>query len=196
MLQLALEFLRIFLSPQAVAGGVTIIFVVVFRNDLKALFQRIAKIRFPGGIELSTSQTARLEASSEAKPPLKAPAQESSNLQLPRDLSQHQIKEISELLEAERAQSYLWEYRYLNYFLAFRTQQVLDWFASLTTRPSLSFFDTLWLPAIPSMEERQNIINALQAHRLITIDNSLIEITPKGKDYIHWRGPLARLPNA
>ncbi len=196
MLQLTLEFLRVFLSPQAVAGGITLIFLVVFRDDLKALFQRIAKIRFPGGVELSTSQTARLEASSEEKPLLRAPAQESSNLQLPSGLNQYQIKVISDLLEAKRAESYLWEYRYLNYFLAYRTQQALDWFASLTTRPSLSFFDTLWLPAIPSIEERHNIINALHAHDLIKIDNSLIEITPKGKDYIHWRGPLARSPNA
>ena len=84
------------------------------------------------------------------------------------------------MLDAERARAYLWEYRYLNHFLAFHTQQVLDWFASLPNRTSMALFDSVWLPLIPSTDERRAIITALQAHYLILVQNELVEVTPKG----------------
>jgi hypothetical protein len=193
--QLVLEYFKVFFSPQVIAGAAALVFLCVFRDDLKALFLRIAKIRFPGGAEFSTSQTAKLEEAPEGKPPPKPPPQDTS-VALPADLTQRQLEDVKQLLDAERARSYLWEYRYLNYFLVYRTQQVLDWFASLPTRTSLSLFDSMWLPAIPSMEERRNIINALEGYYLIRIDNDLVEVTPKGREYIHWRGPLPQPPQA
>jgi hypothetical protein len=185
--QLILEYLKVFLSSQVVAGVVAFTFLFLFRSDIKAVLLRIAKIKLPGGTEISTPQTAKLEAPEDK--PLPKPPQDAS-LQLPQDLNQKQLEEVKQLLDSERARAYLWEYRYLNYFLAFQTQQVLDWFASVPQRTSLSLFDTLWLPAIPSAQERQAIINALQAHHLIQIENGLVEVTPKGKEYIQWRGPL------
>ena len=56
-------------------------------------------------------------------------------------------------------------------------------------------FDTVWMPAIPSPEERNAIINALQAHYLIQIENGLIEVSPKGREYIEWRGELPETGN-
>ena len=100
------------------------------------------------------------------------------------------MKKVAELFQAERARAYLWEYRYLNYFLAYGTQKVLDWLACLPTRTSCDLFDTFWLPYIPSAEERRAIITALQAHHLIMIQDNLIEVTPKGREYIQWRGAL------
>lgn len=115
-----------------------------------------------------------------------------AQVSLPQNLSltPEQVEGIRQLFEAERAKAYLWEYRYLNYFLAQSTQRVLDWLASLQTRTSVSLFDTLWLPAIPSAEERRAIVNALQAHHLIQLTGELIEVTPKGREYIQWRGPV------
>ncbi len=186
---LVLEYLKVLLSTQVVAGIVSFAILWIFRDDLKALFARIAKIRFPGGTEFLTSQTAKLEDAPDNKSLPKPPQQDSASLAaLPDSLTTSQSEEVTRLLEAERARSYLWEYRYLNYFLVYHTQQVLDWFSSLPTRTSLSYYDAAWLPAIPSMEERKNIINALQAYCLIRIDNGLVEVTPKGKEYIRWRG--------
>jgi hypothetical protein len=109
---------------------------------------------------------------------------------LPDTLDQKQLEEVRALFDAERARAYLWEYRYLNYFLALQTQHVLDWLASLPSRTSVMLLDTVWLPAIPSVEERRAIIDALQAHYLVQIENGLIEVSPKGREYIEWRGPL------
>lgn len=189
--RLVLEYLKVALSPQTLAAAVAIVFFLAFKEDIKALMRRIAKIRFPGGSELSTSQVERSSENvpaGEARPPL-PPAEQVS---LPQNLSltPEQVQGIRQLFEAERAKAYLWEYRYLNYFLVPSTQRVLDWLASLQTRTSVSLFDTLWLPAIPSAEERKAIINALQAHHLILLTGELIEVTPKGREYIQWRGSL------
>jgi hypothetical protein len=191
--ELVLEYFKVLLSSQVVIGVLAFSFLYLFREDIKALLLRIAKIRLPGGTEVSTPQSPQLEDVPENKPLPKPPPQDASSLALPKNLDQQQLDDVKQLLDAERARSYLWEYRFLNYFLAYRTQQVLDWFASLPTRTSLSLFDTMWLPSIPSMEERRNIINALQAHYLIRIDNDLIDVTPKGHGYKLWRGPLPEL---
>ena len=189
--RLVLEYLKVALSPQTLAAAVAIVFFLAFKDDIKALMRRIAKIRFPGGSELSTSQAERASenvVTAHANPPV-PPAEQVS---LPQNLSltPEQVEGIRQLFEAERAKAYLWEYRYLTYFLAPNTQRVLDWLASMQTRTSVSLFDTLWLPAIPSAEERTAIITALQAHHLIQLIGELIDVTPKGREYIQWRGPL------
>jgi hypothetical protein len=55
--QLILEYFKVFLSPQVIAGSAVFTFFLLFRGDIKALLLRIAKIRFPGGAELSTPQS-------------------------------------------------------------------------------------------------------------------------------------------
>ncbi len=85
------------------------------------------------------------------------------------------------------------QYRYLNLFLARGTQHVLDWFAASNPRATASLFNAVWLPIIPNPNERVAILTALQAHHLITIENDLVLVTPKGREYLQWRGPL---PNA
>ena len=78
---------------------------------------------------------------------------------------------------------------YLNYFLVPQTQRVLDWLPFLSVRTTISMFDSFWMPIIPEANERKAIINALQSHHLIMLTGELIEVTPKGKEYIKWRGP-------
>ena len=113
--RVVLEYIKVALSPQTLAGGVAIVFFLVFKEDIKALMRRIAKIRFPGGSELSTSQAERSveDASAEKAHPPTPPAEEVS---FPKNLSltSEQVEAIRQLFEAERAKAYLWEYRYLN----------------------------------------------------------------------------------
>ena len=73
--------------------------------------------------------------------------------------------------------------------MARHTQYVLDWLAA-TTHVTASFYNAMWLPLIMNADERLAILTALQAHHLITIRGDLIEVTPKGREYIQWRGPL------
>jgi hypothetical protein len=183
--QLILEYIKAFLTPQIVVGAVAAVFVGVFRQDIKALFRRIATIKLPGGTELSTSQSAKLEEEPDKPPPIPP---SSTDITLPSSLDQNELRTVRELLDAERTRAYVWEYRYLNYFLVPHTQRVLDWFASLSQRASVQLFDTIWMPLIPNPQERRAVLSALQEHHLITIQNDLIEVTPKGREYIQWRG--------
>jgi hypothetical protein len=186
--QMILDYLKVLLSTQVVAGIAFFSFLLMFREDIKALLLRIAKIRFPGGTEVSTSQAAKQGEKPGESEQLPIPPREEATL--PVSLQPDQMKKIQELFQAERAKAYLWEYRYLNYFLVYHTQKILDWFASLPSRTTCDLFDAYWLPHIPSAEERRAIISALQAHYLIIIQDNLIEVTPKGKEYVQWRGVL------
>jgi len=188
--KLILEYLKAVLSPQMVAGLVALVFFAVFKEDVRGLLRRIAKIRLPGGSELSTSQADR---ASEEIPPQKAvtpvPPPEQVNLPQNLSLTPEQAEQVTHAFQAERAKAYLWEYRYLNYFLVPHTQRVLDWLASLDTRTSYSLYDTLWMPTLQTAQERQAVIKALENHHLIQFVGELIEVTPKGREYIQWRGP-------
>lgn len=88
----------------------------------------------------------------------------------------------------------LWEYRYLNYFLVRKTQLVLDWLTNFNQPVTANLYDSVWIPSIHNANERQIILNVLQAHHLIQIDQlGLIGLTAKGREYIEWRGALPGL---
>jgi hypothetical protein len=98
-----------------------------------------------------------------------------------------QVETLTSLYKAERSRAYYWEYSYLNYYLAVNTQRVLDWIAAWTSPLSTDLFNTLWMPFVTDIKERQAIINALETHNLIEINNNLITITPKGREYLAWQ---------
>jgi len=190
---LILEYLKVLLSAPVVTGIVAILFFLLFREDIKALLLRIAKIRFPGGAELSTSQSER-QIKEEKVESKGLPSVDRTIPGLPANLGQEERRKVEEIVRAERATAYVWEYRYLNYFLVYATQRVLDWLISLGQSTTYNHFDTIWLPLIPSANERSAIISALQAHHLVQVHDAVIEVTPKGREYQQWRGPLPDVP--
>lgn len=190
--QIVLEYLKVFLSTQVIAGIIAIVFFKTFKDDIKALILRIAKIRLPGGGELSTPQ---LEKRYNEKPIADKTLPEPQSTDLQVNIQEDKIETVRALYNAERARAYFWEYSYLNYYLVPSTQRVLDWFASVTAPVSLSLFDTLWLPTITDAKERKAILDALEKHYLIVIVNELISVTPKGHEYIEWRGRVLQSPS-
>ena len=191
--ELVLEYLKVILSASVVFLVVITIFILAFKEDIKALFLRIAKITLPGGTEVSTPQSVR--ASEEDEKP--APQQSNTPVQgLPTDLTPEQQQTTEQLIRSHIATAYLWEYRYLNYFFVRGTQLVLNWIIGLPQPTTFSHYDSHWLPIIPSANERQAIITALECHHLIMQDASgIITVTPKGEEYFEWRGELPPLTN-
>ncbi len=188
---LVLEYVKVILSPHIIAGVVALILLGVFREDIKVLMRRIATIRLPGGSELSTSQVEKSKeelAPNPEQPP--APSGGSPHILQELQITQEQLGTLRQVFDAERARAALWEYRYLNLFFVRGTQMVLDWLATLPNPPTLFFFDSFWMPLIPSAEERRVIINVLETHHLIQFQGELVQVTPKGKEYLQWRGPL------
>lgn len=189
--KLILEYLKVILSSHIVVSMAIIGLFLIFKEDVKALMRRIATIKLPGGGELSTSQIEKSKeefAQNTERPPVSSEGspQVPDNL----NLTQEQVGALRQIFDAERARAALWEYRYLNFFLVRTTQKVLDWLASLPNSTTVSLFDALWMPLTPSAEERKAIIDVLQAHHLIQFQGELVEVTPKGREYIQWRGAL------
>ena len=187
--KLVLEFLKIIFSSPPIAGAVAVVCLIFFKQELKALILRLAKINFPGGTAEFASQieksNERLPISAEPPKPTEAPT-------LPQNisLSPEDANRIRQTFDAERARATLWEYRYLNHFLARHTQQFLDWLISLSMSTTIPMADAWWLPIVPNATERKAILDALTMHHLVEIKGELIEVTPKGKEYQKWRGQL------
>lgn len=175
-----LEYLKVILSVQMVVAVTVVLFIKVYKSEIKSLLERLVKL--PGGIELSTPQLAK----SSTEQPLedKSSMEPQSSSVTPQN---DQVETLTSLYKAERSRAYYWEYSYLNYYLAVNTQRVLDWIAAWTSPLSTDLFNTLWMPFVTDIKERQAIINALETHNLIEINNNLITITPKGREYLAWQ---------
>ena len=191
---LALEYLRVLLTAPLLFSIVAVVFLFKFTEDIKALLLRVAKIRFPDGTEVDMPQSSRIEES-EREPvdtgeiPVKG---------IPPGLTQDQEQAITQLVRAQIATTYIWEYRYLNYFLARGTQMALDWFVGLSQPTTLMHYDSVFLPIVPSARERKAMFNALEAHHLVVtcdVASDMIAVTPKGQEYHQWRGALPPLTN-
>lgn len=106
-----------------------------------------------------------------------------------------QEADVKSLYQAERAKAYFWEYSYLNYYLVSKTQFTLDWLASCTSPVSISLYDSITSSTVSDPKERQAILNALERHYLIFIENDLIKVSEKGREYIKWRGNVHQPPH-
>lgn len=186
--RLVLEYLRVFLSPAPVASVVVLVFVLCFRAEVRALIDRIATIRFPGG-EVSTTQLEQSLQEPDVSAPPQPPPDPAHLLDLPADQQQR----LRESIEAERERARLWEYRFLNYYLVPHTQLVLDWLVSRRQRTTAQLFDSFWMHLIPDPRERSAVLSALRTHHLIDLQGDLLEVTHKGREYIAWRSPLSQL---
>lgn len=193
--QIVLEYLKVLLSAPVVVGVVVLAFFLLFRDPITKLLERWAdwKIRFPGGTEISAQTSQPLESS--AGPEVDPADVPMDNV--PTNLTGEQRRAIVDILRSLTANAYLWEYRYLNYFLVRATQIVLDWFVGLDSSVTRARYDAVWLPIIVSPEQRRAILDALANHHLIQIDSvtDLVSVTPKGREYHEWRGPLPALPS-
>ena len=190
--KIILEYLKVILSSPVLFAIIAGVFIFKFSEDIKALLSRIAKIKLPGGTEVSTPQSNRI-TDDESKSP---PTPDSVAVEgIPTGLTPDQKHTIEQLVRSHIANTYLWEYRYLNHYLVRGTQIALDWLVGLPQPTTYAHYDSFWLPLIPSANERQAMITALQSHHLILHDETtnMISVTPKGHEYQEWRGELPPL---
>lgn len=178
--RLVLEFLRVLTAWPVAVFVLVVVCITKFKIPITALINRIAAIRLPGGGELLTPQADQnladralraVEATTEA-PATGAPENDSKQA----------------VVADGKEHAALWEYRYLNYYLVPRTQWILDWLAS--RKPiSVATFDSWLIPVVYDPIERAAIFDALRAHHLIRVDDGMISVSEKGREYLQWRGP-------
>jgi hypothetical protein len=180
---MVLDYLKVVLTWPVISGSLIAVFLFLFKSQISGLINRIGRIKFPGG-EVSMSQQEKIELASPG--PVAPPVSQA----LPQGLhlSPEQIKQIESYLASERAATRVWEYRFLNYFFAQATQNVLDWFVSLQQSTTVSAFEAIWMHAIQNAQERTAILHALQMHVLINISGETITLTDKGREYASWPG--------
>ena len=191
-----LEYLRVLLSTQIVVGAIAVAFLCLFKDQIRSLLTRIALIKW-GSAELSAPQPPSDPTPSiEQSAPATSVNAEAAVLPIPADtqLPVGVAEQLTQAFQAERARAHLWEYRYLNYFLVPNTQNILDWLSSLPNAPTYTMYDAWWQASIPGASERKTIINALENHSLLEFQGELLVVTPKGREYIQWRGPRFTLP--
>lgn len=161
-----------------------------FKDQIAALIDRIAKIELPwgGGTVQTPQQIANVQADAAQSPvPATTPEAVSANEQ--------DATTLRALAIGEKNRAAFFEYQYLNLYLVPHTQLVLDWIAGLDRSISTREYDAWWMQRIPVPDERRAIVFALANHHLVSLtDNySLITLTPKGREYLEWRGPLSAL---
>ncbi|MEP5765543.1 MAG: hypothetical protein ABJ308_13170 [Halieaceae bacterium] len=193
--EIVLEYLKVFLTAPVLFSIVALVFLSLFLSEIRSLINRIAKIKIPGGGEVSTPQSNSIKDEDEKPIPQVG---EQTVTGLPPGLTPTQSQAVEQLVRSHIATSYLWEYRYLNHFLQRGTQEALDWLIGLPHPTTYAHYDSFWLPLIPPANERHAIISALQMHHLIVHEgNDVITVTPKGLEYQEWRGVLpARTPQS
>ena len=160
-------------------------------REIQALIETVEK-RQPSGAQPSSSgqpnqltnlPSAETQSTETAKPPEQASGQS-------------EYPAVSELVQL-RQRSLFWEYKFLNMFLVYRTQWMLGWLIDQQAKGQqtpLASFDAELAGQRVEMDERVAVLQALEAHLLVTRDNDLIRVTDKGLDYARWRGPLPQPP--
>ncbi len=99
---MVLEYLKVFLTSSVLFSVTAIVFIFIFKEDIKSLMLRIAKIKLPGGAELSTTQSAR--TSEESAATVESPIEGTQSVQgLPSDLSPPQRQVVEQLIRGHIA---------------------------------------------------------------------------------------------
>ncbi len=194
---IVLDYLEVILSPQMVIGGIALALCLIFKDDLKALIRRIGGMKLPGGFEISTSQEERIDTKEEPSTEEKTPVKLDETIDIPGTISlgPEEMQTIKSMLDSERARAAHWEYEFLNYYLVPNTQKVLKWLTDLQQPPTLALYDSIFSLSIPVASERRAILSALENHYLIVLrPGDLIEVTPKGHEYLSVRKLGYKLP--
>lgn len=103
-------------------------------------------------------------------------------------LPAEQAGRVTQLIQSERDNAMLWEFRYLNLFLANTTQLLLNYFVIQVAPVSVGLLDNQLQVFIPDANERNAITGALFQHWLIVMNNGFVEVTAKGRSYANWDG--------
>lgn len=93
-------------------------------------------------------------------------------------------------VEALQLESREWQFKCFNLAFFEVTQQLLDWLY-LRGSCGVSAFDTHWSAnGLPTSQIRQETLEVLGGHRLVSLANGVLEITGKGREYVEWRGAI------
>lgn len=185
---LVLEYLKVILTWPVAFLIVALTVIRVFREPIAFWLERL-RIDY-GGATLSSSQQISTGTEQNIQE-LEIQDQPLDQAGPAKQVTPVNKTDESELVQQWRANAYLWEYRYLNRYLVFHTQQFLDWLYDLNKPIALGVANSFWMLKIPLPEERQAVLNALRQHHLVELTGDQISVTEKGREYVTTRGKVA-----
>jgi hypothetical protein len=150
-----------------------------FGDQVKSLLNRRAiaeNFQAPGGFGFSGSRQQLSAETEKANPAVPVDAPLPTTPQEPEDT-----------VKSWRAAAALLEYRYLGYFLAPNTQQLLDWLCGLGRGANERELDSMLNGA--TIDHRNAMIDALAAHHLISRTGDMYTVTDKGREFVQNRAP-------
>ena len=174
ILEIILEYLKIFISWPAAFFIFSLIFIKKFNVSIKLFLENIASIKV-GPFEASQKQGTSPEEITEQTI---ENSQEQEN-----GTSDNNIQELEEKVE-------LYEFAYLSYFLVPNTKLALLWFYNQASNSSTQlnynnqYVLTGQIPNIAS--EKENIFNALLTHGLIEQNGILFKVSDKGIKFLKY----------
>jgi|GEM_PF-1136471 len=190
--KILLEYIKA-LAVWPVSSFASIVFLAVyFKEPISKWLSRL-RIHYAGASISSDQQSLKMEnealvPSAERKPDVVMGTPEASK---PTESKKpEEPKALKEQLEQWRLSAYLWEYSYLNFFLAANTIHVLNWLYRQEHPVDLGAANAVWAPLISSLVEREAILNAILNHHLAVKTGDKIQISPKGREYLEFTGKL------
>lgn len=131
---------------------------------------------------------------SESPPTSPNPPTENNSPANPALSPAEEIASLKQALDQQRAMSYRWEYSYLTVSLPPPSQMVLDWlYGQRNTPPTITWFNKN--TEMYDTGQRDAILRPLHNHFLFQYTPAgLMRITPKGCEYVEFRGPY-QIPN-
>lgn len=180
--QIILAYLKAVLSWPVVLFAAVIFLSIKFREAISAWLRNL-KIEGHGYVFSGQKEHLESEKYDQNQPSLPQEKAKAEETPTTRDDGT-----AGQLANQWRANAYLWEYRYLNYFLVPNTKRILTWLYEQKNPVTVSFADAFWLPIIPAPAERLAILTALTQHYLVHNNQGFIQITPKGREYVEFSG--------
>lgn len=182
--QIIIEYLKVVLSWPLSIMIIAALVLLNFKDSISVWLENL-KIEYKDATLSSQSQRISFEKDSTeiTKDTILQIEPKKEEVNLPEDQD-----EKNGLIVQWRANAYLWEYLYLNYYLVHHTHLVLDWFYGLKEGVTFSLFDTVFKQSIQTPQERASVIKALEEHYLLERSNNILKITPKGKEYVEYMG--------
>lgn len=170
---MVLEYFKLFISWPFLSAVCFIIAIFLFKEAIQTWLKSM-KIDYK---DLSVYSQSNKKITEEEKRVEKEPSPPQDNM------------DKSKLVEVGtqwKSLAYYWEYRYLGYYLVPHTKDVLKLLYDANSEFLLNVLDVVMCKTIPEARERIAVVDALQQHYLIQIQDNMVSITEKGKEYIEF----------
>ena len=147
---MVLEFLKLIFAWPLCTVSIVVFLSLFFREPITNWLTRL-KIEY-GGATLSSQQPT--ESDSTQRLPSSSTPKADPGDEFTKGLEKMDADQLKRQVIQWRANTYVWEYQYLNRFLVYNSRRVLGWLYDLNQPVNIEYADSFWRPQISARNER------------------------------------------